>query len=228
MSIPENDELINKHENILNKHKEKWEALARENDRYYVRSVDHQQSDEEYGESGRKTVEDHILNDETLMTVLSPLSECNVLEIGCGSGRVTKTLATYFKNVAALDISRTMLEKARNFVDSPNVVYLESNGQDVPLFSESVDLAFSFIVYQHFPTKEAIEHSFKQVNRALRRGGLFKVQVRGIPNPNPNHWAWGPHFTKEEAEELAQSAGFQTLQTRGQNTQYFWMLLKKS
>jgi SAM-dependent methyltransferase len=218
---------VEEKDNILTQHKKKWDVLAQENDRYYVRSVNHEQSDEEYEASGKKNVEEHILNDRLLMEKLGALSNRNILEIGCGSGRITRTLSKHFMNVAALDISRTMLEKARAFVDANNVIFLESNGQDVPVFPNSVDFAFSFIVYQHFPTKEAIQHSFRQVARALKPGGLFKVQVRGLPNPDPKHWAWGPHYTKDDGQVLAYSAGFKVLETRGEGSQYFWMLLEK-
>jgi len=212
---------------VLRDHKNKWDTLAKENDRYYVRSVEHEQSDEEYELSGRKHVADYILSDSLLYSLLSPLSTKSVLEIGCGSGRITKTLATTFGQVAALDISRTMLEKAREFVDKKNVIYLESNGQDVPLFPETVDFAFSYIVYQHFPTKDAIEHSFAQVHKALKSQGLFKVQIRGMANPNPKHWAWGPHFSEKEAESLASNVGFEILRATGAGTQYYWLLLQK-
>ncbi len=212
---------------ILTQHKKKWDVLAQENDRYYVRSVNHEQSDEEYEASGKEDVDEHILNDRSLMERLGVLSERNLLEIGCGSGRITRTLARHFMNIAALDISRTMLEKARAFVDAKNVIFLESNGQDVPLFPNSVDFAFSYIVYQHFPTEEAVLHSFRQVSRALKHGGLFKVQVRGLRNPDPKHWAWGPHYTKDDGQALANSAGFKVIDTRGEGSQYFWMLLEK-
>ncbi len=214
-------------QDVLSSHKSKWDALAKENDRYYVRSVDHVQSDEEYEESGQKHADGYLVNDPTIQKRLAPLSDRTLLEIGCGSGRITKTFAKRFKYVAALDISRTMLEKARGFVDSDNVIYLESNGEDVPLLPESVDVAFSFIVYQHFPNKASIEHSFKQVNRALKPGGLFKVQIRGIANPNPNHWAWGPHFLETEVAELALSTGFKIISSIGAGTQYYWLLLEK-
>lgn len=212
---------------ILNNHKKKWDNLARENDRYYVRSVDHEQTDQEYEESGSKNVKDFIENDSIIKEFLIPLHEKNILEIGCGSGRITKTLSKVFRQVVAIDISRTMLEKAEQFVGSKNVTYVESDGANVPVIPECVDLAFSYIVYQHFPSEEAVAKSFSGVWRALKPGGIFKVQIRGEPHPDRNHWSWGPHYDDLTAAALADATGFRILSASGQGTRSLWLVLQK-
>lgn len=148
----------------LKEHKKKWDALAVENDRYYVRSVDHEQSDQEYEESGRKNVREFIEGDPLIHAHVGAFSSGVILEIGCGSGRITKTLSRLFKHVVAIDIAPTMLEKAQAFVGADNVTFVESNGANVPVMPESVDIAFSYIVYQHFPSAEAVEESVPQVS----------------------------------------------------------------
>lgn len=212
---------------LLNNHKKKWDSLAVENDRYYVRSVDHEQSDEEYEESGRKNIEAFIENDALLCNRASPLCDKSILEIGCGSGRITKSLCRIFKHVVAVDISPTMLEKAQKFVNSDNVTFVESDGASVPVPPETVDLAFSYIVYQHFPSEDAIEKSFLGVQRALRSGGLFKTQIRGEKHPDPSHWSWGPHYDETTASMLAQATGFRIVSISGVGTRSLWLLLQK-
>jgi len=213
---------------LLKRHKDKWDALARENDRYYVRSVDHEQSDEEFDASGRSDVDAFILGDAALRARVAPFSNKVVLEIGCGSGRITKSLARLFRHVIAVDISPTMLGKAQEFVCSHNVTFIESDGARVPAPPESADLAFSYIVYQHFPSHEAIRESFHGVWRALRPGGLFKAQIRGKPHADASHWSWGPHCDEASAAQLAQSTGYRVITTTGVGTRSFWLLLEKS
>lgn len=211
----------------LERHKQKWDALARENDRYYVRSVDHEQSDEEYAESGRDNVRAYLEDDAILRSRVAPFHDKVVLEIGCGSGRITRSLAGLFKQVIAVDISPTMLEKAKAFVGADNVVFVESDGESVPVPPATVDLAFSYIVYQHFPSREAIEASFRGVARALRPGGHFKTQIRGTPHKDPKHWSWGPHYDPAQAAELASIAGFGIVASSGEGLRSYWLLLQK-
>jgi SAM-dependent methyltransferase len=218
---------VTKDGDTLNSHKEKWESLATENDRYYVRSVPHEQSDEEYESSGRDDVNSYILNDQILRTHMPSLFGKTALEIGCGSGRITKTLAYAFSTVYAVDISSVMLEKAKNFVRADNVNYIESDGQSVPVPEGIIDLAFSYIVYQHFPSRESILNSFRGVQKALKGGGLFKVQIRGLEHADSRHWSWGPSYDAQQGEELAREAGFDILSTSGVGTRSFWLLLKK-
>jgi SAM-dependent methyltransferase len=212
---------------LLAEHKARWEALAEEDDRNAVRSVGHPQSDEEYEESGRADVANYIEADPLLVERLSPFDARSVLEIGCGSGRMTRTLARLFQRVVAVDISSAMLEKARAFVPAGNVTFVESNGASIDIAPGSIDLGFSYIVYQHFPSKEAIAASFASVHAALKRGGLFKVQVRGLEHLDKDHWSWGPHYSESEARDLVDLAGFRLLAAKGAGRRSFWLVLER-
>jgi SAM-dependent methyltransferase len=218
---------MNGNPDALNQHKSKWESLAQEDDRYYVRSVEHEQSDEEYDTSGQEHVSRFIQDDPVVSRRLAPFQEKVVLEIGCGSGRLTKSLARLFKHVVAVDVAPTMLAKARKFVDSANVTFVESDGVSVPIVPETVDFAFSYIVYQHFPSAQSVGLSFGNVHRALRSGGLFKVQIRGLKHADSNHWSWGPHYEERDALALVAKTGFRVLNSAGAGTRSYWLLLEK-
>ncbi len=211
----------------LRQHKNKWENLAQGDDRYFVRSVDHEQSDEEYEASGQDNVSRFIQGDPVISRRIAPFQDKVALEIGCGSGRLTKSLARIFKHVVAVDIAPTMLAKAHEFVNAENVTFVESDGASVPIIPETVDFAFSFIVYQHFPSAQAVELSFANVHRALRRGGLFKVQIRGQKHADSKHWSWGPHYTEVDALGLASRTGFSVLNSAGVGSRSYWLLLEK-
>lgn len=212
---------------VLEAQKKKWESLARENDRYYVHSADYEQSDEYYESSGATSVHEYIVQDEILAGYFPDLKKIELVEVGCGSGRMTRTLADLFKFVYAVDISPTMLAKAQAFVQAGNVRYVESDGRSISIPDCSADFAFSYIVYQHCPTREIVVDSFREISRVLRPGGIFKSQVRGARHLDPDHWSWGEHFSRRQAREAAVSAGLELLHVAGAKTRTMWLWLRK-
>jgi 2-polyprenyl-3-methyl-5-hydroxy-6-metoxy-1,4-benzoquinol methylase len=47
----------------------------------------------------------------------------NCLEIGCGTGRITKQLSLTFKHIYAVDVSEAMITYARKMVDANNIEF---------------------------------------------------------------------------------------------------------
>jgi SAM-dependent methyltransferase len=161
-----------------------------------------------------------------------------VLEIGCGAGRVTRAFAGFFGEVYAVDISREMVRQARQAVAGfPNAQIFHNNGKDLsavrlkwwhqfglgePL---QMDFAFSFMVFQHIPSRAIIESYVRDVHRLLRPGGLFKFQVQGAPNvqADPGHSWVGVTFSEKEAREMADRCGFEMRHQYGAGDQYYWL-----
>src|SRR5436190_17114161 len=63
-------------------------------------------------------------------------------EIGCGTGRLTRSLAGHFEMVHAFDISEDMINYAKRHVIAPNVKFQRTNGTTLPLADGSVAGAF--------------------------------------------------------------------------------------
>src|SRR5439155_19364195 len=107
--------------------------------------------------------------------------QMTVLEIGCGSGRITRALAEVFGQVYGVDISGEMIRQAKeSLAGCPNAHVAQNNGMDLKALGKiRVDFAFSYIVFQHIPSREVIYSYVREVNRLLRTGGLFKFQVQG-------------------------------------------------
>src|SRR5262249_21223948 len=149
--------------------------------------------------------------------------ELSVLEIGCGAGRVTRAFAGFFGYVYAVDISREMVRQARRAVAGfPNARVFRNNGKDLSVVRDhwwnrfgigkvQVDFAFSFMVFQHIPSREIIENYVREAGRLLRPGGLFKFQVQGCPlveEEAEGSWV-GAAFTEQQAREMAARTGFE-------------------
>ncbi len=130
-----------------------WDARARENARHYVNTARQDWTDEEFFQSGERTVAEEILTDMTNICQGKEPKEMSVLEIGCGAGRVTRALARLFGQVHAVDISGEMVRQARVALrDFPNARVYQNNGMDLSVLGDvRVDFAFSSIVFQHIP-----------------------------------------------------------------------------
>ena len=60
------------------------------------------------------------------------------------------------------------------------------------LGGRAVDFAFSYIVFQHIPSREVIDNFVRDVFALLRPGGLFKFQVQGHPEDESRLDGVGP------------------------------------
>ena len=131
-----------------------WDARAREAPEQYIASAHRQWRMDEFFQSGQINVDNYILADAEVICRGKKLSQMRVLEIGCGAGRMTRALAASFGEVHAVDISTEMIALAkRNLSDLRNVFLHKNNGIDLSEFpDQSLDFAFSFIVFQHIPS----------------------------------------------------------------------------
>ncbi len=92
-------------------------------------------------------------------------SDAHVLEVGCGTGVLTRMLARWpaVATVVGVDVAPSLLAKARNLAaDLPNVTFREADGRSLP----SEDEAFDAIVFDstltHVPGPErALAEAFR-------------------------------------------------------------------
>ena len=91
---------------------------------------------------------------------VATLSPGRVLDIGCGTGYLTRLLRG---SVVALDASAEMLEIARSRV--PNATFVQAEVPPLPFADEEFDLVFSSNLYSHI---EAVETRVAFIREALR------------------------------------------------------------
>lgn len=214
-------------EKQLEKMRLDWDTRAKENARYYVATGNKHWSDDEFFESGERTVAEEILTDLGNICQGREPRQMRVLEIGCGAGRVTRALAKFFGEVHAVDVSGEMVQLAKLAVaDLGNASIYQNNGRDLSVVPEiSFDFAFSMIVFQHIPSREIIENYVREVQRLLRPGALFKFQVQGNPSvkSSPDDTWHGVPFSEQQAMDMAYRSGFNPKYRHGAGEQYFWL-----
>jgi SAM-dependent methyltransferase len=155
--------------------KRDWNERARENARFYIAS--HEEGGEAaFAASGRRDVELFFGELEHLLTPTT-----DVVDIGCGIGRMDEFVAPSVRRLTGIDVSGDMIRQARSRLGQVNnVEFVEGDGETIPLPDACADLVFSHIVFQHIPRKHAARY-FPEVFRVLRPGGRFVFQMPEMP-----------------------------------------------
>jgi SAM-dependent methyltransferase len=150
---------------------EDWEALA-QREPYFPVLTDEGIRDVEFLKSGE---EDIALLLAAIASILGhdvPLT--NVLDFGCGAGRLTIPLARRAVRVVGCDIAPTILEHARKNAQEAgldNVTFIEPAE-----LGGKFDFVCSLLTFQHIPPEEGYEF-IRTLLRLLAPGGVFALQL---------------------------------------------------
>jgi ubiquinone/menaquinone biosynthesis C-methylase UbiE len=101
--------------------------------------------------------------------------EWAIIDFGCGPGFFTIPFAKAAHRVVAVDVQSEMLKKAEAYARKAGVKVelAESDGNAIPLPSDSFDLIFLNLVYHEIENKASVLLEFR---RLLKIGG--KVAIR--------------------------------------------------
>jgi SAM-dependent methyltransferase len=230
--------------------REFWDARAAEDAFYFVDNrLEYGHPDAERFWAGGAEVLDRML--PALGVAVEPGDE--IVEIGCGVGRVTRALASRGATVRAIDVSPAMLERARALNPGlEGVEWILGDGRTLAgVGSASADGCFSFVVFQHLPDEELTLGYIREIGRVLRPGGWAAVQVsndprvhrgrsrvrrllargRGLGRRGPGGQAdpaWlGSAVELARLEQVASEAGMCTERVVGEGTQYCLVRLRR-
>lgn len=106
------------------------------------------------------------------------------LEIGCGTGRITRQLVDHFDQVTGVDVSAAQLASAKELLGSEaDRVQLTLVATPVlPLADGACDGIFSCEVFQHFDADEPLAQYLRESFRVLTSKGTicFQVPLEGV------------------------------------------------
>jgi ubiquinone/menaquinone biosynthesis C-methylase UbiE len=99
----------------------------------------------------------------------------HILDIGCGTGNLTKALLSHLSTsgrVSAVDISPTMITLARRKIAGKRVAWRIAYVNSLPFENESFDRAICYSVWPHVGNKLS---AIAELRRVLRKGGKLHI-----------------------------------------------------
>jgi SAM-dependent methyltransferase len=227
-----------------------WDERASEDAMYFVDNrLEYGDPDTERFWSGGRDDLDALLS--ALGADIAPTDE--IVEIGCGVGRITRELATRGATVRAVDVSERMLELARlHNPELANVSWILGDGDSLAgIESESADACVSHVVFQHIPDPSITLSYIREIGRVLRPGGWAAFQISNSPEIHRRrplgerlragaraalrrgpagqaHPAWlGSAVELDDLRRAASDSGSQVARVSGEGTQFCFVLLHR-
>jgi ubiquinone/menaquinone biosynthesis C-methylase UbiE len=128
----------------------------------------------------------------------------DVIDLGAGTGRLTRLLAPYARTVRAFDASGAMLKVARQSIRTAGWSHCEvqvADHRQIPVQAASADLVVSGWSFSYLSTwgdRSQLERGWGEVVRILRPGGMaLFVESLGTGQENPirldhlkDYYAW--------------------------------------
>ncbi len=133
----------------------------------------------------------HILT-PTVCAHLARPEDSTALEIGYGGGRLLLAASRYFGRVVGVDV-HTSHHAARAFLDRqqvPNATLLVTDGDNLPVASNSIDFVYSFIVLQHLPSVAVLQRYLQDTARCLRPNGIAQLYIGRFSRLHPVQQLW--------------------------------------
>ncbi len=143
-----------------------------------------------------------------------PLAGAEIVEVGAGTGRLTRLLARNARRVAAFDASEAMLGVAAELLRADgrtNCTTATADHRRLPVADASADLAIGGWTVSAIPAAEksvepGVGHALAEMRRVVRPGGrliLIETLGTGFATPNP------PEFLQPYYDYL-EASGFRT------------------
>ena len=167
----------------------------------------------------REDYQEHIL--PALLTIRPFTNETAVIELGAGTGRLTRMLAPHVHHITALDISPHMLGVASEQLDPSgfratkghqpqgSVSLAAADNRQLPIAAQTADVAIAGWSLGHFvgwyaaDWRDQIGQALAEMKRVLRPGGtmiILETLGTGRETPQPPHAGLAAYYDWLENE----------------------------
>lgn len=141
---------------------------------------------------------------------LVPLSGAEALDVGAGTGRVSRILLDAGARVTAVDAAPAMLDVARAELSERPIRIVHGDARELPLPDQSFDLAVAGWVFGHFSYwnepgwREDVRRALAEMRRVTREGGtlvVIETLGTGAAEPAPPDPRLAAYYAWLEAEQ---------------------------
>lgn len=145
-----------------------------------------------------------------ILDIVSRYSRGNIVDIGCGTGGLTRKIGRYGQ-IVGVDYS----EHALSFASKKGLHCVQGSANSLPLKKSTFNLATSISVLYHRDVEETL--AIKEMSRILKTKGIAIVVVPAF------RWFYSIHdklvftkkrYTRGEIEHLLKDGGFKILESR--------------
>ncbi|MDE1891962.1 MAG: class I SAM-dependent methyltransferase [Betaproteobacteria bacterium] len=106
------------------------------------------------------------------LSTLSPSHE-RAIDVGCGSGQLTRLLSVYFESVLGMDPS---FDQLRHAVKQPSIQYQSALAEQLPINNQCADLITAAQAAHWFN----LELFYSEVKRVLKPNGILALISYGV------------------------------------------------
>lgn len=102
----------------------------------------------------------------------------NILDLGCGNGRLVKLFKDLRINYTGIDISPNLINEAKqDFGENSKQKFMIGNALDLPFEDNSFDKVYSIAFLHHIPSKKMRIQVMDEIKRVLKPDGLLLLTV---------------------------------------------------
>jgi SAM-dependent methyltransferase len=114
-----------------------------------------------------------------LITHLTPSANSRMLDVACGKGRHSKTLAALGFTVTGIDISEDSITYAKQF-ENNNLDFFVHDMR-LPFYANYFNYAFNFFTsFGYFKTRREHDDSIRTIAKSLKPGGIFVIDYLNV------------------------------------------------
>ena len=167
--------------------KENWDLLGKADPLYAILTAAEKRGKwnlQEFFQTGQHEIASlmHSIDSQGIS-----LKREKALDFGCGVGRLTQALCSYFESCCGVDIAPSMIELARRYNRYGNKCrYLLNDSDDLRLFHDNTfDFVCSRLVLQHM-SPDYSKNYIREFLRVLQPHGLIVFQLPAESNALPD------------------------------------------
>lgn len=114
----------------------------------------------------------------------------NIADLGCGNGRFYNFIKKQHKKAhyIGIDNNEKLLEKAKETFGEK--LFKLGDLTDIPLETNSIDVACSIAAFHHIPSLEFKKKSLKEIHRIIKKDGILIISVWNLFQEKYKKYIW--------------------------------------